>query len=239
VARPRLLIVGDSVAHSLAQGAALLGDSINVDVANGAESGCNLTDDVTAMELTTPNPSRIPLAPPCVPVWRAAFERFQPDEVLVVFGSAFSFHRVMLDGEWVKACDPAYQRWHRGALAAVLSEFAAKGATVHISTLPYHVGAWLPDDSRKSIDCMNELNASVVELVPGARSVDLGGFVCPKGDCIAEVRGEPVRIDGVHFTATEHPIYRTKTGYKGAGSAWAAAWLIEQVAPTPRASSAG
>jgi hypothetical protein len=224
---PTVLVVGDSVANSIASGAQTWGGAMHVSVANGAVNGCALTDEITGLQLLKKTErNEVQLNAPCAPTWLGTFERVRPAAVAIVFGNAAGFERFRLGGAWVGACDAAYARWYGTEMAQMVSTFRGGGATVTMATLPYPDAPWLPPDARQRIDCMNGLIRGAATRA-GVAVVDLGRFVCPAGRCVVEHGGEPVRSDGVHFG---RPVDGDGTkGFSGDGSRFVGRWLLQEV----------
>jgi peptidoglycan/LPS O-acetylase OafA/YrhL len=219
----KLLIVGDSLADSMAAGVKTLTDPQPFVTANGSADGCALTADVTALRLTSSTEAaKVSLSDACEPRWNQAFAAFHPNLVVVAYGNASGFEKFQIGGRWLGPCDAGFHDWYVPEMTRILTAFSSAGSGVAVATLPYPVGDWLPADARLQIDCMNRLNRSTAAAVH-ADVIDLGGMVCPGGHCITTVDGAPLRADGVHFGNEGAFVGQA---FSGPGTEYAARWLF-------------
>lgn len=230
--RLRLLLLGDSVANSIAGGRSVLRD---VEFGFGAVNGCPLTEEVEAVRVVTNTGTfDTKLNAPCLPVWHRAHESFTPDVVAIVYGNATSFEEFSIDGRWLGSCDKGFRSWYLPHMRAVVQRFVDSGSRVFLSTLPPSQAVWNPPDTLRRVACMNALNTEVVRsfggVGRGVESIDLAGFVCPGGECRRTVPGGVLRPDGAHFGEIQ-----VDETFRGAGSEHVAAWLertvLERVGP--------
>jgi hypothetical protein len=220
--QPSVLIMGDSVADSIGTAAEAIPDQFRAHVMKAAVNGCPITADIEEFRIVKASGyEETIMNPPCGPVWLDAIDRLRPDIITIVYGNAAGFERFKLGGEWLAACDAAYRRWYRGAMVPVVRHAVESGAVVQFATLAYPVGRDLADDARRQIDCMNRLNDDVAREVSGVGRIDLGGWVCPRGNCIEEFEGHPLRADGIHFG-------RKPLTFGGPAGEHVALWLVNQ-----------
>jgi hypothetical protein len=111
--------------------------------------------------------------------------------------------RLLIGGEWVTACDPAYEGAYRTAMADLVRRLRSSGAPVAVVTVA-GVGAnsvAVDEGSEERIACVNRQLEKVVADVEGASLIDVNDFVCPdQGGCIERLDGDDVRPDGIHFS---------------------------------------
>lgn len=141
--------------------------------------------------------------------WREALDRFSPDVVVYYLANAGGLGRGLLDGEWVTDCDPAFDRYLEQVLTDDIAVLGAGGAIVVLATSPY---VYLPTPTAdEAVDCRNATYRRVAERAPGARVVDLNGFV------VAEqaASGDRLMRDFVHLD--------------GEGATRVARWLLGEI----------
>ena len=136
---------------------------------------------------------------PCDRGWSAAVDLFHPDVVLMMFNDAGA-HQVRHRGQWISACDPAYQRWYWHRLHRTVGEFAARGARVVMTTGAYAQVLGTTEALKSDTDCRNALAYDFAVAHPTVALVDLGRYVCPARDrCRTTVDGITLREDGAHY----------------------------------------
>jgi hypothetical protein len=109
---------------------------------------------------------------------------------------------IVVGGEDVRACDPAFDRIYVEAQIAMLRLLTDDGAVPSgVATIPRSGEFALPaEGADERIACVNRLIGEVVEAVPQAHLIDTGAFVCPDPTgCVEELGGAPVRSDGLHY----------------------------------------
>lgn len=128
--------------------------------------------------------------------WNANDEKV--DVTVVGLGGAF-LYGIHVSGKWTAACHP---RWHllfEDGLDLHLKDLAASKSRLWLATAPYPLGPYDNAGRRKQLDCINASIRKVAAKHPRFQFLDLAEMVCPKGECTREVRGLPLRPDGVHF----------------------------------------
>jgi peptidoglycan/LPS O-acetylase OafA/YrhL len=207
----RVVVVGDSVAASLAEGLASWGADHGVVVWDNARGGCgvlrsgrrvaldgSMTDESTCIAWRDE--------------WGPAVARWRAETVLVLVGVWDASDRELPGGGEVLAPgDPAWDAYVVSEYVAAIDEIAASGAEAVLVTppcvgyegarVPGGVGAGLPvfaDDRQAHL--ARTLLPQVVAQRPATRLFDLFGELCPDG-VFAELRigDELVRPDGLHF----------------------------------------
>jgi peptidoglycan/LPS O-acetylase OafA/YrhL len=187
----RLMVVGDSVADSLAAGLWAHHDPRPVQVISAALPGCDLT---TSRPLVHNVSGHIVTSFPCETNWAADINRYQPDRVLFTFA-----------GDSIRnqdpPCSPHYDDVYRTKLLSGIRLLQARGAQVSIATSAYlMIYPIVPvATARARIDCVNAMTRAVAAQT-GASVIDLNGFLCPKGQCLTQLNGKMLRPDGIHYS---------------------------------------
>jgi hypothetical protein len=217
----RLLLVGDSVADSMASGLASLAAANGFEFASVAVPGCGLASDNgerrDAAFWTGPDPK-------CLPPWRErwanAVATYQPDVVIMMTTSIVDRR---INGNEALFDTQAGLDLARNDVRDAIDVLGAGGATVILPTRPYARLGWPVagiDLARSGfndrwMDLWNDDVLAAFQTDPSARIVDLNAFVNPDG--AVDLSGRP---DGVHFDA--------------AAANAIAAWLVPQLDLTDR-----
>src|SRR5262249_24983978 len=98
-----------------------------------------------------------------------------------------------------RTCDPAWHAAYTKALAQRMEELRPNGGRVFLTLIPYPVGSWVLANPHNLVDCFNRAVREVAEGAPFVTLLDLQGELCPRGQCVMESNGKPVRPDGLHF----------------------------------------
>jgi peptidoglycan/LPS O-acetylase OafA/YrhL len=209
-ARPgavRVMVVGDSVAFSLATSMAGL-DADPPAVFNAAYPGCIFPPEVTQARYSNVLYSH---AASCDPNWEPeAVKRFHPNIVFwIVNGPASS---VLYNGRWIDTCSTEYASLYRRAVRTELGRLAVGGVKVVMTTEAYP--RYVSAEVDKPTDCENGLRRAVAAST-GVQLIDLQAYICPKGQCREKQNGVTLRADGEH--------------YEGPGGRIVARWLLDQV----------
>ncbi|MCB1249989.1 MAG: acyltransferase, partial [Acidimicrobiales bacterium] len=197
---PRVLLVGDSVAFTLAAGLVPYQDQLGVQVDSQAVIACGvargsgkvrLPDGTEAIESLECHdwPRR----------WPEANDAFDADVALLVVGWPASTERD-LDGAWRHPCDPVFDTWYEGEVREAVAVLRALDLPVALSNAAYWRSERAPDYSDPGVDCLNTIYARVAADTDGVELIDLLGYVCPEAPaCRDEVDGIELRDDGLHF----------------------------------------
>jgi hypothetical protein len=150
--------------------------------------------------------------------WTDAVNRFDPDVVLVMFGT-WEMRDMQADEGLLKVGTDAFNNAKLKALDQALGVLSAKGAKVLLVNSPCHPD---PDDGRYPADAgiaqwrVDNYNSLLEQTVKShastAQVVDLDGFLCPTGKFTGELNGQEFSVDGVHLNDY------------GAASTWE--WLV-------------
>jgi hypothetical protein len=146
--------------------------------------------------------------------WRGYVDRFDPEVVVAVLGTWEVFDR-RIDGELLRFGTPEWDANMVSLLNEAVDVLGSKGATVAFVTPPPTIASasdtgtsreWLPrhaDRFRHFADLLRQVTAAH----PGNTAlIDLAGFVCPQDPCPREVDGVVLRHDGIHYAAESGPV---------------------------------
>jgi peptidoglycan/LPS O-acetylase OafA/YrhL len=212
----RVLVVGDSVALTLAAGvdARVLGGRATVQ--SDAILGCGVVRVTRFAGPLTHVPAddcrRWPSR------WRSAIERYDPDVAVLLVG-AWEVFDVEVDGRRLPFGAPAHEALVRHELSRALEVLGAGRTEVVALTAPcfdHHDDAEFRHGSERNdprrVAWVNRLLHDAVAARPSdARLVDLHAIVCPGGRYAADLRGAPLRADdGVHFDVEGVPLVWAK-----------------------------
>ncbi len=194
---PRVLFAGDSVSESVVRHVLRDPDRYGVNPINATAPGCS--------QIATLHPSKNFVGQdwdpwPCAP--NEVTETHPDVDAVLMYVGARPNDFLVIDGEDVRACDPAWDRAYVAAHTDMLRSLTDDGAVPSaIATIPRSGRYALPaEDADERIVCVNRLIHEIAASVPNAHVLDTGALVCP-GDsgCVEEIEGEPLRSDGVHY----------------------------------------
>ncbi len=209
---PKVLVVGDSVAVSVA------GPAVDAPAAYGLEVvvsdilGCQ--NRAVKQHRDEAGVTQEPALPFTCPQGTAALANAErPDAVLVLYGGGMG--ELNIGGRTLDICDGPYRDLVRKRFAKVLTDAGATRAPVVVANAARSTNPFRTADAWKRTACSNQAIEEVAASA-GAPVIDLDGWVCPGGTCRTSVDGLPLRADGLHF--------------HGPGGAIASQWLFDQVA---------
>ena len=232
----RVLVVGDSFAHTLALGLARNASAYGVTLTDGSLDGCALARGSPVLVGGRP----YPVTGPCAstgPGWPAQYQADvatdRPALTLLVLGPWDLSTRV-IDGQWSSPGQPAYDAYYRQQVASALRILTAAGGRVAITTVPEVEAtgaercAPLP---AAATECPGEservaaLNAAALQAAAPFAAVvtviDLSRRLSPAGTFAGRVDGAVVRAaDGVHLSMP--------------GGEWLTPWLLPQLLAAAR-----
>ncbi len=203
----RVMVVGDSVAMTLAEGLSAGGARSGIVMRNETILGCGISHGGRIWYYGRP----APIGPECAQWperWGGAVAEFDPDVVVVLVGAVDAYDRE-IDGRWLTFGSPELDALLVGELHAAIDVLAAKGARVVLLTVPYYEHRYAvntPDDLGRSVfstarvDHFNRLLRKVAAADPRATVIDLNRFLSPDGQINEVIDGIVVQGDGVHFT---------------------------------------
>jgi len=210
----KVLLVGDSIAGSLAVGLSTYEANDNVQVVNEGIPGCSLSMDQQIKVLFY----TLPPGSPCNPnnsddlfnQWQKWVDEYNPDVVLYVArGETFDQEE---GGHWQNLGEPAFDHYVENRYRQAVSVLGSRGATVVLMTSPYYssgtspAGSIWPEDTPSRVQIDNEIMRSVAssEVTAGGNKVyvfNLNLVVSPGNQYTASIGGVNLRCtDGVHFS---------------------------------------
>jgi len=188
---PRVMLIGDSIANSLATGFYATQAKTGIAFQDASNEGCGIM----------PRSERHQSYGHCAAErnrWGPHLEAFQPDVVALLLSPFDGLSKQVDQGTGNLA-----QEWendYRVALQDAIDELSARGARVMLLTLPYFRSGVL--DTADQVDDLNRV-ATTVARENGDRVtlVDLNSFLSVDNDYSREIDGVQVRSqDNVHFT---------------------------------------
>jgi photosystem II stability/assembly factor-like uncharacterized protein len=227
----RVLVVGDSFAHTLAMGLARNASAYGVTLFDGSLDGCALARGSPVLL----GPAPYPVSGPCAPTgpgWPAQYQADvatdSPDLSLLVLGP-WDLSTRSIDGTWQTPGQTGFDTYYFGQLLTAVAILSADGGRVAITTLPdvRTSGAELcvpPPSSSPGCPTEEErvaaLNAVAQAVANGSSGrvtlIDLHGKLDPRGTFQSTVDGVVVRAaDGVHLSE--------------AGGQWLTPWLLPKL----------
>ncbi|MCC5953524.1 MAG: acyltransferase [Acidimicrobiia bacterium] len=244
----RVLVVGDSMAYSLALGFdELEPQRSDLLVWNQGILYCELM----AHPRRESGSHEVPADPRCADWpdrWAGFVEEFDPDVSVLIVGPWEVFDR-RVDSEWLEFGDPRLDALLRQEFVHAVDVLSAGGATVVLMAAPpfdrddgVSASEWSLRE-RWRVEHLNDLLRSVADGDPArVGMVDLGALVCPAGVCANRIGDVALRSDGIHFTsdgarvvaAELVPLVRAEVErVQAAAAAASAAGAPEQAAPEP------
>ena len=225
-AAPRVMIVGDSVANSLAPGLRAAAQFRGWRLWDVSVPGCGLSSDVGEhWDGSGWRPKETRCDPPWRARWPLQVAAFRPDVVVMLVGAQDAFDR-RIDGQVVKFDTLAGTLLARHDLDEAIAVLGAGGARVVVLTTPYYVLGWPMriDEHRSSmyapwIDRYNSIQRSAVLAAGGTAEIrDLNQLLGPDGIWTDTVAGIRVR-------------HRDRMHLSPEGAAFVARWLAPTLIP--------
>lgn len=200
---PRVLVVGDSVSLTLALGAPIA-PTRPFAVTSATMLGCGLARGIP-LGLVRYSPESACVQWP--KIWRRGIKVFHPRALVLLTGGWEVLDR-QIDGRILPSQSAALGRHLRERLELAASIADRAGIPLVVLTTPCFtppstgLGADLaPLGEPRRIAWFNALMAKFAANHPtSVRTIDLGGFVCPKGRARDTIDGVQLRSDGIHFT---------------------------------------
>ncbi|HEX5267255.1 MAG TPA: acyltransferase family protein, partial [Acidimicrobiales bacterium] len=216
----KVMVVGDSVAETLASGLTTSARQMGIDLMNDGTLGCGVVRGGPYEYFGATHPD-LPECATWPQRWAGLIRAHDPDVVFMVVGRWEVMDRVH-DGTWTRVGDPSFDAYLQSELETAVDVLTARGATVALATAPYYLrgerpdgGRW-PEDDPARVDAFNRLIRAVAAHHPQSVAiVDLGGHTSAGGRYTPYIDGIEMRYDGVHFT----PL----------ADRWLAPWLLPQL----------
>ena len=209
---PKVLVLGDSVAASLAAPVIDDPDGYGVDAIRSTVLGCQAVWDGKHRARGIEGDITKPPACPSGVAQLVAEER--PDAVVILYGG-WTNADFQLGSDWVGACDAPYEDALRTRFTDVVEDARTSEAPVFVVNAPRSTNTLRQDDTWDRTECTNAVMEEVANGTEGVQVVDLDGWLCPDEECKERLDGVLVRSDGVHFS--------------GPGGTLVAQWVFEQV----------
>jgi hypothetical protein len=208
----RLLLVGDSGPTYLGPELAVVAAEAGAVVASNSQPFCNVLEP----EGTTrwADGSIEGDGEPCHDtrqgVWTRLVEEYRPEVVVYYLAAGGGSAEVLMDGRWVRECDPDYDSYLAHALRGDADLLGAGGAIVVFATTPAGPFTMGGPHVVEALDCRRATLDAVVAARPGTEVVDMAAVVA-----VAQAHGdEDMFRDPVHLS--EH------------GAEHVAAWLVPE-----------
>ena len=207
VGTTRVLVVGDSLALTLANGLSVNEVPYKVHLDNAGLLGCGISQETRRLQ------GQINAPPTYCATWpqeRAqAVATDHPDLVALLVGRwevADTYH----DGTWEHVGEPDFDAYLSSELDRAIDVLSSTGAPVALLTMPCTApvespsGAPYPEDDPARVTSFNQLLVQAHARHPAtSRLVDLDAIVCPGGTYTSTLDGVTIRTtDGVHFPIT-------------------------------------
>ena len=204
--RTRVLIVGDSLALTVAVGIAPFAPSYGIDLGGRSHTGCGVA---TAVPLSDHGVVGDPFGN-CTtwPTWWSDDVRQLHPQVVGLVTGFWEVVDRWYQGRWQHLGDPAFDAYETAQLERAVGILSSGGARVALFTAPYfrtgeqpNGDPW-PQDATARVDRLNALLAAVAARHPGTvRLVPLHDYLDPGGHFTWTIGGKVVRQgDGVHTT---------------------------------------
>jgi len=195
---PRVLLVGDSGPTYLGPELAVAAEEAGAVVASSSQPFCNVLEP----EGTTrwADGSIEGDGEPCHDtrqgVWTRLVEEFRPDVVVYYLAAGGGAAEVLMDGGWVRECDPDYDSYLVDALRGEADLLGAGGATVVFATTPAGPFTMGGPHVVEALDCRRATFDAVAAARPGTEVVDMAAVVAA-----AQAHGaEDMFRDPVHLS---------------------------------------
>jgi photosystem II stability/assembly factor-like uncharacterized protein len=231
----RVLVVGDSFAHTLAAGVARNAPAYGVALIDGSLDGCALARGPV---LVGGRP--YPVTGPCAasgPGWEAQYQADvatdSPALSLLVLGP-WDLSTRYVAGAWQAPGQPGFDAYYTGQVIAAVRILTSGGGRVAITTAPEVLSTGpefcvplpatrggCPTETQRVAALDTAARQAAAEYPGRVQMIGLGGRLAPHGTFVATVDGVVVRAaDGVHLSE--------------AGGEWLTPWLVPQLATASR-----
>ena len=128
--------------------------------------------------------------------WSALVERFDPDVVVYYLAAGGGGAEVLMDGRWLKECDPDYDRYLTAALRGDADLLGARGAKVVFATTPAGPFTLIGPDVVDALACRRMTFDRVVAARPGTEVIDMAAVV----EQVESIRDVSLFRDPVHLS---------------------------------------
>jgi peptidoglycan/LPS O-acetylase OafA/YrhL len=212
----RVMVVGDSVARTLAAGLVWRQGLFHAEIVNLAILGCGVAQGPAVWQASHGVETLFPVAGPCqltpkfgfVPwetAWKSWLGEVHPNVVVLLAGLWEGADR-FYHGHRTNILNPVFATYVRHQLERAVQIGTSKGARMVLMTEPCSGaepqpgGAPFPEDQIKRVQIYNGIVRRVAAEFPADVVVqDLFALSCPRGRFIRTLDGAPFRPDGVHY----------------------------------------
>jgi len=204
--RLTVLVVGDSLALTVAVGMAPYARSYDIDLGGRSHTGCGVA---IALPLADHGSIGDPFGNcPTWPTWWADDVRELHPQVVGLVTGYWEVVDRWYQGRWQHLGDPAFDAYETAQLERAVAVLSSGGARVALFTAPYfrtgeqpNGDPW-PQDTTARVDRLNQILAEVAARHPRTVAlVPLHAFLDPGGRFTWTIGGKVVRQgDGVHTT---------------------------------------
>jgi hypothetical protein len=205
----RVLVVGDSVAGSLAVGLAQEANRFHAVVVNEGHPGCSVGMDGKLKVLFW----QLPPGDPCVldhpevllETWKSWVAAWDPDVVLYIArGDLFEQE---INGSWGLPGQPKFDAWLHKRFVSASKVLTSRGAHLLLATPPVSNsavasdGSHVAEDDPARVEVVDRILRASATTSQGASVIDLGARFSPNREFAKTLDSVTIRCaDGVHFT---------------------------------------
>jgi len=211
----RIVLIGDSVAASLADGLSAEAARRGLEFAAYTRVGCGLT---TGVPVDTGNAAFSQQCAADAPAYLADVQAHEPSADVVLWLSSWDFDSYVVDGRTLTYGSPEWESWFDGELNAARRRFGR----LFLVTVPPRANlngkpTMTPEEANGLMQLADVYRRFIAKHPTSTGIVDLTHIVCAAGPpCPEFVDGFQLRPDlGAHFDA--------------AGANWVAPWFLDAV----------
>jgi hypothetical protein len=204
------MVVGDSVAVTMAIGLEREGPALGIWSWNRGTLGCGFLPGDEELDVYSKwSTVKAETCKEWRSTWSSDVDEVQPDVVVLLFG-AWDVFDLKVGGRLLEVGTPEWEAYALEELSHTVDVASARGAKVILLTSPCfrprELGLGADSEARLNPERVDDLNDVYWEFarqhVDQVVIVDLNGLVCPGGE-YTDVTIDSVRLreDGVHFTS--------------------------------------
>jgi peptidoglycan/LPS O-acetylase OafA/YrhL len=189
--RPRVLMVGDSVAGNLAEGFHVYSEG-RFDVFSDHVRGCALLGGTEIQRTAVAAPQN----PDCLawPVrWAETAEKLRPTAVVV--HSINDAVPQLFEGEWITPCDAPFAVGYQARMELLMDTLDIGPDRVMLFVIPPALSPTTPAGG-----CLVDVMRAGLTGVDNVVLLDLAAELCSGTSCRTEIDGKNLYTDGVHYT---------------------------------------
>jgi peptidoglycan/LPS O-acetylase OafA/YrhL/lysophospholipase L1-like esterase len=204
-----VMVLGDSVALTLALGLKREGPGLGLLVDNKGGYGCGFLPGDEELDVNSKwSTVKADTCREWRSTWLSDVDEFQPDVVVLLFG-AWDVFDLKVGGRLLEVGTPEWEAYALKELGHTVDVVSARGAKVILLTCPCFkprdLGLGADSEARLNPERVDDLNDVYWEFsrqhADQVVIADLNGLVCPEGEYTdVTIDGVHLREDGVHFT---------------------------------------